>query len=39
LGKREEDEGVVSLKNLHTGEQKVLSVMDAIAEVKGFGDR
>jgi len=39
LGKREEEKGLVSLKNLHTGEQKVLSVRDAIAEVKGFGDR
>jgi histidyl-tRNA synthetase len=39
LGKREQEKGVVALKNLHTGEQKEMSVMDAIAEVRGFGDR
>ena len=39
LGKRESNGGVVTLKNLHTGEQKVLSAEAAIAEVKSFGDR
>lgn len=39
LGKREQEKEVVSLKNLKTGDQKELSVTDAIAEVKKSGDR
>jgi histidyl-tRNA synthetase len=39
LGGREQEKGVVSLKNLETGEQKELSVADAIDEVKKGGSR
>jgi histidyl-tRNA synthetase len=39
LGKREQERECVSLKNLRTGEQKELSIPDAIAEVKQGGDR
>jgi histidyl-tRNA synthetase len=39
LGRREQEAEVVTLKNLHTGEQKTMPMRDAIAEVKGFGDR
>ncbi len=38
LGKREQEKGRVSLKDLHTGEQRELSVSEAIAEVKRVGD-
>ncbi|MDD1672669.1 MAG: histidine--tRNA ligase [Methanomicrobiales archaeon] len=39
LGKRETEAGTVTLKNLHTGEQRELVVAEAIAEVKGSGNR
>jgi histidyl-tRNA synthetase len=39
LGKREQEKGRVSLKNLHTGEQQELTISEAIAEVKHGGDR
>ncbi|MDD1679059.1 MAG: histidine--tRNA ligase [Methanomicrobiales archaeon] len=39
IGRREQEKGVVTLKNLHTGEQKELPVPAAIDEVKRFGDR
>jgi histidyl-tRNA synthetase len=39
LGKREQEKERVSLKNLHTGEQQDLSVLEAIAEVRKGGDR
>jgi len=39
IGKREADAGQVTLKNLHTGEQKTLDPAAAIAEVKAHGAR
>ena len=39
VGKREADAGKVTLKNLHSGEQKELSPAEAIAEVKAYGAR
>jgi histidyl-tRNA synthetase len=39
LGKREQEKGVVTLRNLATGEQKEMLPEDAIAEVKKSGDR
>jgi histidyl-tRNA synthetase len=37
IGERECIAGTVSLKNLHSGEQRECAVEDAIAEVKAFG--
>ncbi len=39
IGKKECESGLVTLKNLHTGEQRGLALRDAVAEVSGFGDR
>lgn len=39
IGKREADAGQVTLKNLHSGEQKTLDPAAAIAEVKAHGAR
>jgi histidyl-tRNA synthetase len=39
IGKREADAGQVTLKNLHSGEQKTLDPTAAIAEVKAHGAR
>lgn len=39
IGKREADAGQVTLKNLHSGEQKALVPAAAIAEVKAYGAR
>ena len=39
IGKREADAGQVTLKNLHSGEQKALDPAAAIAEVKAYGAR
>jgi len=39
IGKRESDTGQVTLKNLHSGEQKTLDPAAAIAEVKAHGAR
>ena len=37
IGKREADTGQVTLKNLHSGEQKMLDPVAALAEVKAYG--
>lgn len=37
IGEKEREASVISLKNLHTGDQKECSVEDAIHEVKAFG--
>jgi len=39
IGKREAESGEVTLKNLHTGEQKTLNLAAAVAEVKAHGAR
>ncbi|MGA7627334.1 MAG: histidine--tRNA ligase [Methanoregula sp.] len=39
IGKREADAGQVTLKNLHSGEQKTLDPAAALAEVKAYGTR
>jgi histidyl-tRNA synthetase len=39
IGKRESDEGMVTLKDLRSGAQKILALDDAIAEVKGSEPR
>ncbi|MCX6689458.1 MAG: histidine--tRNA ligase [Methanoregula sp.] len=39
IGKREAESGEVTLKNLHTGEQKTLDLAAAVAEVKAYGAR
>jgi histidyl-tRNA synthetase len=39
IGKREADTGQVTLKNLHSGEQKMLDPVAALAEVKAYGTR
>jgi histidyl-tRNA synthetase len=39
IGERELTEGTVTLKNLHSGEQRTCGVDEAIAEVKGVGAR
>jgi len=39
IGKRERDEGMVTLKDLRSGAQKILALDDAIAEVKGSEPR
>ena len=39
IGKREADTGQVTLKNLHSGEQKTLDPAAVLAEVKAYGAR
>jgi len=39
VGKREAEAGTVTLKNLHAGEQREMTVAGAIAEVTGSGTR
>jgi histidyl-tRNA synthetase len=39
IGKREAESGEVTLKNLHTGEQKTINLAAAVAEVKAHGAR
>ncbi len=39
IGKREAESGEVTLRNLHSGEQKVLDLPSAIAEVSSYGAR
>jgi len=39
IGQRETETGTVTLKNLHTGEQKTLSLEEAISEVGAHGAR
>jgi histidyl-tRNA synthetase len=39
IGKRESESGTVTLKNLTTGEQKILDLPAAIAEVEAYGAR
>jgi len=39
IGKREADAGEVTLKNLHSGEQKTVSLEAAVAEVRAHGAR
>mgnify|MGYP001457290382 CR=1 FL=1 len=39
IGKREADAGQVTVKNLHSGEQKTLHPTAAIAEVRAYGAR
>ncbi|MFA4859303.1 histidine--tRNA ligase [Methanoregula sp.] len=39
IGKREAETGEVTLKNLHTGEQKTVGLDEAIAEVRAHGAR
>jgi histidyl-tRNA synthetase len=39
IGRREAESGYVTLKNLHSGEQKTLDLATAIAEVNAYGAR
>ena len=39
IGKREAQSGKVTLKDLHTSEQKILDLAAALAEVKAHGAR
>ena len=39
LGKREVDAGTVTLRDLHSGEQRECGLEEAIAEVAQYGDR
>jgi histidyl-tRNA synthetase len=39
IGKREAESGEVTLRNMHSGEQNVLDLSSAIAEVSSYGAR
>ncbi|WP_298667173.1 His/Gly/Thr/Pro-type tRNA ligase C-terminal domain-containing protein, partial [uncultured Methanofollis sp.] len=39
MGKREAEAGTVTLKDLHSGEQREMKIDEAIAGVKGVGAR